>query len=56
MKVTPRWILISTLKYFGYQIPYVTSSCKDAADKSLEIMPDLILMDILLKGSIDCIE
>jgi two-component system, sensor histidine kinase PdtaS len=46
----------STLKYFGYQIPYVTSSCKDAADKSLEIMPDLILMDILLKGSIDCIE
>ena len=46
----------STLKYFGYQIPYVTSSCKDAADKALEIMPDLILMDIILKGSIDCIE
>ncbi len=46
----------STLKYFGYQIPYVTSSCKDAVDKALEIMPDLILMDIVLKGSIDCIE
>jgi two-component system, sensor histidine kinase PdtaS len=46
----------STLKYFGYQIPYVTSSCKDAVDKALEIIPDLILMDIVLKGSIDCIE
>ena len=46
----------STLKYFGYQIPYVTSSCKDAVDKALEITPDLILMDIVLKGSIDCIE
>ena len=46
----------STLKYFGYQIPYVTSSCEDAVDKALEIIPDLILMDIVLKGSIDCIE
>lgn len=46
----------STLKYFGYEIPYVTSSCEEAAEKALEIKPDLILMDIVLKGSIDCIE
>ncbi len=45
-----------TLKYLGYKIPYVTSNCEDAVEKALEIMPDIILMDIALKGSIDCIK
>ena len=46
----------STLKLFGYEIPYVASSCKEVVDKALEIVPDLILMDIVLKEGIDCIE
>ena len=46
----------STLKLFGYEIPYVASSCKEVLDKALEIMPDLILMDIVLKEGIGCIE
>jgi len=46
----------STLKLFGYEIPYVASSCKEVVEKALDIMPDLILMDIVLKEGIDCIE
>ncbi len=45
-----------TLESFGYQVPYVASSGEKAIDKVLEIKPDLILMDIILKGAIDGIE
>jgi CheY-like chemotaxis protein len=45
-----------TLKSFGYEIPYVASSGEEAVEKALEIMPDLILMDIILKGDSDGIE
>ncbi len=45
-----------TLKLYGYEIPHVASSCKDAIEHALKIMPDLILMDIVLKENIDCIE
>jgi PAS domain S-box-containing protein len=45
-----------SLNSFGYEVPYVASSGEEAVEKALEIMPDLILMDIFLKGEIDGIE
>ena len=45
-----------TLESFGYEVPYIASNGEEAVDKALEIMPDLILMDIILKGDIDGIE
>ncbi|WP_048191065.1 PAS domain S-box protein [Methanobacterium sp. SMA-27] len=45
-----------TLESFGYEVPYVASSGDEAVEKALAIMPDLILMDIILKGDIDGIE
>jgi len=45
-----------TLESFGYYVPYTASTGEDAVEKAIEIMPDLILMDIVLKGDIDGIE
>lgn len=45
-----------TLESFGYKVPYVASRGDEAVKKTLEIMPDLILMDIILKGDVDGIE
>jgi PAS domain S-box-containing protein len=45
-----------TLESFGYEVPYVASTGKEAVDKALEIMPDLILMDVILKGNQDGID
>ncbi len=45
-----------TLESFGYEVPYVASSGEEAIEKALEIMPDLILMDIILKGRTDGVE
>ena len=45
-----------TLESFGYEVPYVASSGEEAINKALEIMPDLILMDIILKGETDGVE
>jgi PAS domain S-box-containing protein len=45
-----------TLESFNYEVPYVASSGEEAVEKALAIMPDLILMDIVLKGDIDGIE
>lgn len=45
-----------TLESFGYEVPYVASSGEEAVVKVLEIMPDLILMDIILKGDTDAID
>jgi PAS domain S-box-containing protein len=45
-----------TLESFGYQVPYVASRGEEAIKKALELMPDLILMDIILKGEINGIE
>ncbi len=45
-----------TLESFQYEVPYIASRGEEAVEKALEIMPDLILMDIVLKGDTDGIE
>jgi len=45
-----------TLESFGYNIPYVASTGEEAVEKAREIIPDLILMDIILKGDTNGIE
>ena len=46
----------NTLESFGYDVPYIALSGEETVEKALEIMPDLILMDIILKGNNDGIE
>ncbi|MEH1943329.1 MAG: ATP-binding protein [Nostoc sp.] len=41
---------------FGYTVPAIASSGEEAINKAVEICPDLVLMDIKLKGSMDGIE
>lgn len=45
-----------TLESFNYEVSYVASTGIDAIKHVLEIMPDLILIDIVLKGEMDGIE
>ncbi|WP_392530827.1 response regulator [Nostoc sp. C117] len=44
------------LKKFGYTVPEIASSGEEAINKAVEISPDLVLMDIRLKGKMDGIE
>ena len=44
------------LTSLGYQVINISASGEDCISKSLELKPDLILMDIILKGSIDGIK
>ena len=44
------------LEKLGYQIVGVVSSGADAIQRAVEMEPDLILMDIVIKGDIDGIE
>lgn len=44
------------LENLGYNVPAIVSSGEDAVKKAKEVMPDLILMDIMLKGDMDGIE
>jgi two-component system, response regulator PdtaR len=46
----------SGLESAGYQVPALVSSGKDAVEKAGELKPDLVLMDIKLKGKMDGIE
>ena len=41
------------LKGLGYLVPAVASSGKEALEKARETQPDLVLMDIVLKGEMD---
>jgi two-component system, response regulator PdtaR len=43
----------SGLESAGYQVPALVSSGKDAIQKAGELKPDLVLMDIKLKGKMD---
>lgn len=45
-----------TLESFGYPVPYMATTGEDAIEKALEYMPDIILMDIVLKGELNGIE
>lgn len=44
------------LKNWGYDVPSFAFSRKEAVKKAKEIKPDLILMDIMLKGKGDGID
>lgn len=46
----------NSLKKLGYSVPSVENSGEDAIDAAGEHRPDLILMDIMLKGEISGIE
>jgi PAS domain S-box-containing protein len=48
--------LQNRLKKFGYIVPAIASSGQEAINKALEIRPDLVLMDIRLKGQMDGVE
>ncbi|HSE84065.1 MAG TPA: response regulator [Thermodesulfobacteriota bacterium] len=43
----------NTLKNFGYDVSAVVASGEDAIQKVREVQPDLVLMDIVLKGNMD---
>jgi len=46
----------SRLQQSGYSVVGIVSSGKDAIQKASEAKPDLVLMDIVLKGNMDGIE
>jgi len=48
--------IVDRLKNIGYQVPESASTGKEAIQKASEIRPDLVLMDIKLKGEMDGIE
>jgi hypothetical protein len=48
--------LKDTLKRIGYKTPLIATNGLEAIDKALEFKPDLILMDIMLKGDLDGIQ
>ena len=45
-----------TLESFGYEVPCTASRGEEAVEKARKTIPDLILMDITLKGEINGIE
>lgn len=46
----------NTLKSLGYDAPAIAFSGEEAIKKTEEIQPDLVLMNIALKGEMDGIE
>lgn len=44
------------LKRLGYAVPAIVSTGKEAIKKAKELYPDLVLMDIVLKGDMDGVE
>jgi CheY-like chemotaxis protein len=46
----------STVESFGYSVPCGVGKGEEAVAKALELKPDLVLMDITLKGEIDGIK
>ncbi|RJQ24318.1 MAG: GGDEF domain-containing response regulator [Nitrospiraceae bacterium] len=48
--------IADSLRKLGYAVPAVVASGEEAVRKSGELRPDLILMDIVLKGDMDGIE
>ncbi len=48
--------IMDKLERLGYNVLAIVSSGEEAVEKVAKIQPDLILMDIVLKGKIDGIE
>lgn len=46
----------NTLKNLDYDVPAIASTGEDAIEKAKELRPDIVLMDIVLKGEMDGIE
>ena len=46
----------NTLTNLGYTVPAIAASGEEAIKKAGEMQPDLILMDIVLKGALDGVE
>ncbi|MBI3987281.1 MAG: response regulator [Lentisphaerae bacterium] len=46
----------SSLQTLGYRVPAIVSTGEDAVNKAGALRPDLVLMDIMLKGDMDGIE
>lgn len=46
----------NTLRNLGYEVPAVASTGNEAVKKAGEIKPDIVIMDIVLKGDVDGIE
>src|SRR5437016_7988221 len=46
----------SRLENLGYAVPAVASSGEEAMRKAVETHPDIVLMDIVLKGNMDGVE
>lgn len=46
----------NSLKNLGYAVPAIASSGEEGLTKAAEMLPDLALMDIVLKGGMDGIE
>jgi PAS domain S-box-containing protein len=44
------------LRSFGYTVPVIVSTGEEALKKAEEILPDLVVMDIMLSGSMDGVE
>jgi CheY-like chemotaxis protein len=44
------------LKRLGYEVPAIASSGKEAIRQAIETQPDLVMMDIMLKGEMDGIQ
>ncbi len=44
------------LEHWGYEVPTIASSGEEAIKKALKLKPDLVLMDIILKGEVNGIE
>lgn len=45
-----------SLEPLGYIVPAIAASGREAINKAAEIIPDLVLMDINLKGDMDGVE
>ncbi len=46
----------NTLRNLGYDVPAIASSGEDALKKARDLKPDVVLMDIVLKGEMDGID
>ena len=44
------------LEKFGYEVPFVASKGEEAVKERTKIRPDLVLMDITLKGTMNGIK